>query len=89
MVALGLASSERPLDGGFGILVGNLMMPGAVQLGSGYPIIVPTDGQEWGFDALEVFERCAGLVAGERSPRVQHDATMPSAISQWAARRSR
>ncbi len=70
-------------------LIDNLMIPGAVQLGSGYPIVVPTDGRERGFDALDVFERCVALLAGGGLPLLRDDATMPSTTSQWAARRNR
>jgi len=47
---------------GFG-LCDNLMIPGAVLHGGGHAVVLPPDGQERGFDALDVFERCVALAA--------------------------
>ena len=47
---------------GFG-LADNLMVPGAVLAGGGHPMVLPEDGQEHAFDALDVFERCVALAA--------------------------
>ncbi len=48
---------------GFG-LPDNLMIAGAVlHGGGGFPMVVPEDGRELPFDSLEMFERCAALVA--------------------------
>lgn len=55
----------RPLVGlaieNFG-LPDNLMVAGAL-LG-GHPLVVPDDGRDRPFDALDVFERCVALAAG-------------------------
>lgn len=48
---------------GFG-LADNLMIPGAVLQGSGSGIVLPQDGQDRAFDALDMFERCVALAAG-------------------------
>jgi nucleoside 2-deoxyribosyltransferase len=42
---------------GFG-LPDNLMIPGAVEYGGGFPITLPADNQNRPFDALDVFEQC-------------------------------
>ncbi len=47
---------------GFG-LPDNLMIPGAVLQGGGYPMVLPADGQDRPFDALDVFEACVALAA--------------------------
>lgn len=47
---------------GFG-LPDNLMIPGAVMAGGGYPIVLPPDGKDRPFDALDIFERCVQLVS--------------------------
>ena len=47
---------------GFG-LADNLMIPGAVLRGGGHPIVLPEDGRERAFDALDVFERCVAVAA--------------------------
>ncbi len=47
---------------GFG-LPDNLMVPGAVLRGGGHPIVLPDDGRERAFDALDVFERCVAIAA--------------------------
>lgn len=47
---------------GFG-LPDNLMIPGAVLEGGGHPIVLPPDGRDRPFDALDVFERCVEAAA--------------------------
>lgn len=58
-----------PLPGllveGFG-LPDNLMIPGAVLRGGGHRIVVPTEGRDLPFDALDMFELCVEVAA--RSP---------------------
>lgn len=44
-------------------LADNLMVPGAVLIGGGHPMVLPEDGVDRGFDALDVFERCVALAA--------------------------
>jgi nucleoside 2-deoxyribosyltransferase len=60
------ASVPDPLPGlsleGFG-LPDNLMIPGAVLQAGGYAMVVPADGRDLAFDALELFEVCAALAA--------------------------
>ena len=63
-----------PLPGlsveGFG-LPDNLMIPGAVLTGGGHPVVLPIDGRDRPFGALDVFERCVAVAARElglRSP---------------------
>lgn len=60
------ASIPDPMPGlaveGFG-LADNLMIPGAVLQGGGHGIVLPLDGRERAFDALDVFERCVALAA--------------------------
>jgi nucleoside 2-deoxyribosyltransferase len=55
-----------PLPGlaveGFG-LPDNLMIPGAVLQGGRCPMVVPQDGEDRAFDALDVFERCVAVAA--------------------------
>lgn len=55
-----------PLPGivveGFG-LPDNLMIPGAVLAGGGVEMVVPPDGRDRAFDALDVFEICVGAAA--------------------------
>jgi nucleoside 2-deoxyribosyltransferase len=41
----------------------NLMIPGAVLAGGGHPMVLPEDGIDRPFDALDVFERCVQLAA--------------------------
>jgi len=41
----------------------NLMIPGAVLVGGGHPVVLPPDGRDRKFDALDVFERCVTLAA--------------------------
>ena len=48
--------------GGFG-LADNLMIPGALERAGGLAMVLPQDGQDRAFDALDVFERCVVLVA--------------------------
>ena len=48
--------------GGFG-LPDNLMVPGAVLEGGGLPVVLPPDGRDRPFDALDVFERCVAAAA--------------------------
>jgi nucleoside 2-deoxyribosyltransferase len=47
---------------GFG-LPDNLMIPGAVLEGGGHPMLIPHDGRDRAFDALDVFERCVEVAA--------------------------
>jgi nucleoside 2-deoxyribosyltransferase len=47
---------------GFG-LPDNLMIPGAVLEGGGYPIVIPPDDRDRPFDSLEVFEQCVEVAA--------------------------
>jgi nucleoside 2-deoxyribosyltransferase len=49
---------------GFG-LPDNLMIPGAVLQGGGEGMVLPEDGRDRAFDALDVFERCAALAAAQ------------------------
>ncbi len=62
-----LAAVPDPMPGlmveGFG-LPDNLMIPGAVLQGGGHPIVLPADGVDRAFDALEVFADCVRLAAG-------------------------
>ncbi len=55
-----------PIDGllveDFG-LPDNLMVPGAVLAGGGWPMVLPPDDAERAFDALDVFERCVAVAA--------------------------
>ena len=55
-----------PLPGlsveGFG-LPDNLMIFGAVLAGGGQPMVLPPDGRDRPFDALDVFERCVEAAA--------------------------
>jgi nucleoside 2-deoxyribosyltransferase len=61
-----VAALPDPLPGlrveGFG-LPDNLMIPGAVLDGGGHPMVLPQDGHDRAFNALDVFERCVGIVA--------------------------
>ncbi len=61
-----VAALPDPIPGlsveGFG-LPDNLMIQGAAVQGGGHPIVVPADGQDRPFDALELFETCVALVA--------------------------
>jgi nucleoside 2-deoxyribosyltransferase len=41
----------------------NLMIPGAVLAGGGHPMVLPEDGIDRPFDALDVFERCVAIAA--------------------------
>jgi nucleoside 2-deoxyribosyltransferase len=41
----------------------NLMIPGAVLAGGGHPMVLPADGIDRPFDALDVFERCVQIAA--------------------------
>ena len=67
-----VAVQPDPLPGlaveGFG-LADNLMVPGAVALGGGHGIVLPADGLDRPFDALDVFERCVALAAAAFSTR--------------------
>jgi nucleoside 2-deoxyribosyltransferase len=75
-----LATTPDPIAGltveGFG-LPDNLMIPGAVQAAGRPPMLLPTDGRDRPFDALDVFERCAALAAArltlppEASPKAE------------------
>jgi hypothetical protein len=44
-------------------LADNLMIPGAVLNGGGYPIVLPPDEQDRPFEALDVFGRCVAHAA--------------------------
>lgn len=61
-----LAALPDPMPGltvgGFG-LPDNLMIPGAVLLGGGQPMVLPADGRDAAFDSLETFEACVRLAA--------------------------
>jgi nucleoside 2-deoxyribosyltransferase len=61
-----VAAVPDPIPGllveGFG-LPDNLMIPGAVEYGGGFPITLPPDGIDRAFDALEVFEICAAQIS--------------------------
>jgi nucleoside 2-deoxyribosyltransferase len=56
-----VAAVPDPMAGllveGFG-LPDNLMIPGAVEYGGGLPMMLPPDGIDRAFDALEIFELC-------------------------------
>lgn len=60
------AAVQDPTPGlaieGFG-LTDNLMIAGAVLMGGGAPIVLPNDGLDRSFDALDVFERCVVIAA--------------------------
>lgn len=64
-----LAAMPDPLPGivveGFG-LPDNLMIPGAVSHLGGQEMVIPADGQDRAFDALDIFERCVALAARSR-----------------------
>jgi nucleoside 2-deoxyribosyltransferase len=47
---------------GFGLL-DNLMIPGAVAMGGGHPVVLPSDGRNQPFDSLEVFKTCVDAAA--------------------------
>jgi nucleoside 2-deoxyribosyltransferase len=57
-----------PLEGitieGFGA-PDNLMIPGAVLDGGGLPMVLPPDGRDRAFDALDVFELCVARAAAK------------------------
>ncbi len=65
-----VAAIPDPLAGlsveGFG-LPDNLMVPGAALQGGGHPVVLPPDGQDRPFDALDVFEACVGVAASRRA----------------------
>jgi nucleoside 2-deoxyribosyltransferase len=48
--------------GGFG-LPDNLMIPGAVLQGGGHGVVLPPDGRDRAFEALDVFEICVEMAA--------------------------
>lgn len=60
------AALPDPIPGlaveGFG-LPDNLMIPGALLDGGGHPMVVPEDGSDRAFDALDIFERCVEVAA--------------------------
>ena len=68
-----VAALPDPIEGlaveGFG-LADNLMIPGAVLGGGGEPIVVPDDGADRRFDALDLFERCAAIAARRTKARL-------------------
>jgi nucleoside 2-deoxyribosyltransferase len=47
---------------GFG-LPDNLMIPSAVLRGGGHPMVVPADGRDRAFNALDIFEHCVATAA--------------------------
>ena len=47
---------------GFG-LPDNLMIPGTLLDGGGHPLVMPEDGRDHAFDALDIFERCVEVAA--------------------------
>jgi nucleoside 2-deoxyribosyltransferase len=61
-----VAAAPDPIKGlaleGFG-LPDNLMIPGAVEYGGGIPMVLPPDGSDRAFDALDVFEICVAACA--------------------------
>jgi nucleoside 2-deoxyribosyltransferase len=61
-----VAALPDPLPGivveGFG-LPDNLMIPCAVLDGGGYPMVLPDDGKDRAFDALDVFACCVAAAA--------------------------
>jgi nucleoside 2-deoxyribosyltransferase len=77
-----IAALPDPLPGltvgGFG-LADNLMIAGAVLEGGLYPLIVPPDGRERGFDDLEMFERCVEIAAWKLKLRPPPDWAQPPA----------
>lgn len=68
-----VAAVPDPIPGltveGFG-LADNLMIAGAVLLGGGAALVLPEDGVDRPFDALDVFERCV-IAAARLSPRAR------------------
>ncbi|MDE8349302.1 MAG: nucleoside 2-deoxyribosyltransferase [Acidocella sp.] len=51
-------------------LTDNLMVPGALEFGGGLPVMLPPDGKDRAFDALDVFEACvAGIVRQTRTAK--------------------
>jgi nucleoside 2-deoxyribosyltransferase len=62
-----VAAVPDPIAGllveGFG-LPDNLMVPGAVEYGGGFPIFLPADGVDRAFDALDVFALCVARIGG-------------------------
>jgi nucleoside 2-deoxyribosyltransferase len=70
-----LAAVPDPLPGlaveSFG-LADNLMIPGALTVGGGHAMVLPPDGLDRPFDALDVFEACVEAAAwrmGQRPER--------------------
>jgi len=61
-----VAAVPDPIPGllveGFG-LPDNLMIPGAVEYGGGFPITLPADGVDRAFDALDVFAPCVAQIS--------------------------
>jgi nucleoside 2-deoxyribosyltransferase len=61
-----VAAMPDPLPGisveGFG-LPDNLMIPGAVLSGGGHPMVLPHDGKDRAFDALDIFDCCVAAAA--------------------------
>ncbi|MFT8245417.1 nucleoside 2-deoxyribosyltransferase [Roseomonas sp. BN140053] len=61
-----VAAMPDPVPGlatnGFG-LADNLMVAGALLATGGLPMVLPEDGMDRPFDALDVFERCVALAA--------------------------
>jgi len=58
---------------GFG-LPDNLMVPGALLLGGGQAMVLPCDGQDRAFNALDMFERCVAAAAAAMSALVRNAA---------------
>jgi nucleoside 2-deoxyribosyltransferase len=69
-------AAPDPLPGlsveGFG-LADNLMVAGAVALSGGCPVVLPPDGRDRAFDALDVFERCVEAAAWRLGLRPRPD----------------
>lgn len=67
------AAVPDPMPGlsveGFG-LPDNLMIPGAVEEAGGRPMVLPPDGRDRPFDALDVFERCVEVAAQALASRL-------------------
>lgn len=51
----------------------NLMIPGAVLAGGDWPMLLPPDGVDRAFDALDVFERCVAIAAWKLGLRAMPD----------------
>jgi nucleoside 2-deoxyribosyltransferase len=78
------AAIPDPIPGlaveGFG-LPDNLMIPGAVEYGGGYPIFLPPDGKNRPFTALDIFETATAVIA--RSEATKQSSTGLSKTQDW------